>query len=287
MIVHLYAVCWNEMAMLGFFFRHYERWVDRFVIYDDDSDDGSVAYLRSRPNVELRRFPYSDPDSFVRSHQRLHDTCWRESRGVADWVIVTAIDEHIEHPRMRHYLASCKRRGVTYLPALGFSMVTETFPEPHEHLARTRTFGVPDKDFNKLRVFDPDAIENPRFRPGGHRSHPEGRRMLPDRDELLLLHYKDLGLDYVIARAAALNARLRRTDREKQWGYQYAWPREEYAARHRHLTAGRIDVKARGFVPWRDHKEPRWWRPAPPGEEVAPMSPLQRLLDRLRPPYFG
>src|ERR1043165_4480886 len=45
------------MAMLAFFFRHYERWVDRFYIYDDGSTDGTLDYLYAKPNVELRSFP--------------------------------------------------------------------------------------------------------------------------------------------------------------------------------------------------------------------------------------
>ena len=30
--------------MLAFFFRHYDPWVDRYVIYDDGSTDGSLEY---------------------------------------------------------------------------------------------------------------------------------------------------------------------------------------------------------------------------------------------------
>ena len=42
-IVHLYTICWDEADMLGFFFRHYDSWVDRYVIYDDGSTEGHTA----------------------------------------------------------------------------------------------------------------------------------------------------------------------------------------------------------------------------------------------------
>jgi hypothetical protein len=108
-IVHLYAVCWNEAHILPFFFRNYEPWVQRFVIFDNGSTDGTQALLSAKPNVELRRFPWFHPDSFVRSQRKLQNTCSRESRGVADWVVVTAIDEHLHHPDIHDFLRRCAR----------------------------------------------------------------------------------------------------------------------------------------------------------------------------------
>src|SRR4029079_18339767 len=65
--VHLYAQCWNDATMLPFFFRHYDSFVDKYIIFDDASEDGSLAMLLAHPNVEVRRFPWSDPESFVLS----------------------------------------------------------------------------------------------------------------------------------------------------------------------------------------------------------------------------
>jgi hypothetical protein len=55
---------------------------------------------------------------------------WRESRGQADWVVITAIDEHlwVRGRDMQSYLAELASDGVTCVPALGFDMNSETFP---------------------------------------------------------------------------------------------------------------------------------------------------------------
>jgi hypothetical protein len=114
--------------MLGFLFRHYDPLVQRFVVYDDGSTDDSLEILRSNPKVEVRPTPpYSDPDSRILSGTSILECCWKESRGVADWVIVTDIDEHLYHHRdLEGYLKTCKERGVTIIPALGYQMLAES-----------------------------------------------------------------------------------------------------------------------------------------------------------------
>src|SRR5262245_7446769 len=137
--VHLYATCWNDVRQLGWFFRHYDPIVERYVIFDDGSGDGSVELLRRHPRVDLRRFTRTNPGSFVLSELALFNTCWKESRRThsapaADWVIVCSLDEHLTHPDLPGYLANCTATGVTIVPALGFQMFTEDFPRDDERL---------------------------------------------------------------------------------------------------------------------------------------------------------
>jgi hypothetical protein len=263
MRIHLYTVSLNEMRMLGFFFRHYEPWVTRFVVFDDQSNDGTADFLRTKPNVEVRIREYSNSDSLVLSGKAIRDHCWKESRGVADWVIVADIDEHLHHPGIETYLAQCKRNGVTLMPALGFEMLTDDFPAAAEHLASTRTMGAPHGHNSKLRIFDPDAIEEVDFSVGGHLATPRGRIVLPERDELLLLHYKHLGLDYALERNSFLQKGRRALDLQNDWGYQYAYKPEDYERVRGELAQSLVDLRDPSYLPWRDHHEPRWWRTPP------------------------
>jgi hypothetical protein len=77
-------------------------------------------------------------------------------------------------------------------------MVADAFPSPDEHLAKTLRFGVPLDEYNKPNVFNPNAVSETRFAVGRHTAAFEGRIRYPKRDQLLLFHYKFLGIDYLL-----------------------------------------------------------------------------------------
>jgi hypothetical protein len=260
-IIHLYTVSLNEMPMLGFFFRHYEPFVKRFVFFDDNSTDGTLSLLQSKSNVEVRRREYPFPDSLVRSGKEIRDKCWKESRGAADWVIIADVDEHLYHPHIEQYLSESKRSGVTLIPALGYEMFTDEFPAADEYLAETRTFGAATGYFNKLSIFDPDAIDEVDFSLGAHLARPRGNTVLPSRDELLLLHYKYLGLHYAFERNRFLDSGRRELDRKMGWGFHYGRSFEEYLRQRSQISQSLVNLRDPQYVPWRDSAATRWWRP--------------------------
>jgi hypothetical protein len=250
--------------MLGFFFRHYDSFVQRYVIYDDGSTDDSVEILRAHPRVDLRPMPERcDPDSRVLSVVPLQDSCWKESRGVADWVIVTDIDEHVWHPDLASYLAGCLWRGVTIVPGLGYHMLSDTFPEPGAPILQTVVMGATDHWSSKLNLFCPDAIEETRFTPGRHTAAPAGRVLVPWRDELRVLHFRFLGFERTQRRHEEYLARQRPKDLANSLGFQYSWSREELRERWDALQARAVDVTDPDLRPWETHKEPRWWEGYP------------------------
>lgn len=259
MRIVLFSILWNEARMLPFFFRHYDPWVGRYVMYDDGSTDGTLDLLAAHPRVEIRRFPRTAPDSFVLSALLLHDRMWKECRGNADWVVITAVDEHLHHADMPGYLARCKRAGASAIPALGFQMVAPDFPAPGEWLAATRRMGAPFDQMNKLSIFDPDRIAETNYRPGRHWARPEGEVVMPATDEVVNLHYKYLGLGHVGERHRLLATGLGPLDRAARWGSQYNWSEAELKAEWDGFVARAIDYMQR---PAQGAGHPgRWWRP--------------------------
>jgi hypothetical protein len=262
MITHLYTTCWNEADMLPFFFRHYDPWIDRYVVFDNGSTDASLDRLREHPRVEVRSFPWSRAESFVLSQQDLYNTVWKESRGAADWVVITAIDEHLHVPRqsMKDFLMRCAKAQVTCVPALGYQMLSEDFPQAHETLCITRTRGAPWDLMSKLSLFNPNAVEETRYQTGRHKAYPRGRIVFPGRDELLLLHYKYMGFERTYRRHTQQLSGLRPHDLSKQWGHQYAFSRNELRWRWDDFASEAVDISDPQLRPWATHSEERWWR---------------------------
>lgn len=254
--VHAYALCWNDARQLEFFFRHYDAIVERYVIFDDGSTDESWDLLRRHPSVDARRFVRSHPDSFVLSELDLFNSCWKESRGTADWVIVSSLDEHLVHANLACYLTECLRLGITIIPALGFQMFTEAFPRSGERLCETHRYGVPDVHDCKLLLFSPTAIEEINYEPGGHIAAPVGRVLAPVRDEILLQHYQLLGLDYTLDRFAELRARMPSGDRARGWGIHYDQSLDDLKDLWRAYRAAAVDTTAE---PLTRYPRPEWW----------------------------
>jgi len=261
MIIHLHCLSWNEMPVMDFFFRHYDRIVDHYFIRDDGSDDGTIEALSRRPNVTVAPKDNPHADSYVLNSLHAHQTNWKASRGTADWVIVVDMDEHVHHADLAGYLRRQKDQGVTAIPGLGFQMLSRDFPAPGAWLARDLRWGSPWRNMSKLAVFRPDQIAETAFTPGRHSAQPQGNVVYPARDEMYLLHYKYLGMDRIMARHAAAQNRRGPLDLRNQWGHRYGLTQEQTRADFEQFAATALDLDSMKD-PHLDHTEPRWWRAA-------------------------
>jgi hypothetical protein len=259
MKIHLYTLCWNDADMLPFFFRHYDRFVTRYFIFDDGSTDESLAIMHGRQNVEVREFVREDADSFALSEQAVSNHCWKESRGVADWVIITDIDEHLYHRDLLDLLSEYKARGTTVVPALGYQMISQDFPSPDEMLCATRTLGAPFQQMCKTSLFDPTAIEEINYGPGRHVADPVGNVRLPPHDELLLLHYKYLGFARTLARYRHLRSGLRPKDFANGWGHKYSWSEAQLRDDWRAFAEKTADIREHARFPEMLYPFKGWW----------------------------
>jgi hypothetical protein len=223
--IHLHALCWNEEWMLPYFFRHYDPIVDRYFISDNGSTDRSRELLAANRKVVLREFQFGG-SSFVQAATHHYNHCWKESRGVAGWVFVVNVDEHVYHPDLRGHLHACATRGVTILRPEGYNMVADRWPSSRKPLWKTVQYGMRDRIWDKPQVFNPNCIEEINFREGRHSASPTGDVRFPETEEARLLHYKYLGAEYLLRRHAELRARMPASDLERGWGRQYLWDQQ-------------------------------------------------------------
>ena len=222
MKIDLYTITWNEQRLLPFFLEYYVPWIDRLIVFDDKSDDGTAEVLARHPKVDLRTFPPKG-ESFVLAALGVWENVWKESRGRADWVVVTNIDEFIFHPAgMRGYLERCATEGITMVHPRGYEMVGDVFPDPGKSLVKGVRRGVPMFGQDKRQVFNPNAITDINYTTGRHQCRPTGTVVEPSSVEAALLHYKYVCPHaYLMRRQRALARRMLDGDMRSGFGTQY------------------------------------------------------------------
>lgn len=228
-IVHYYAVCWNEEAILPWMFKHYDQFVDRFTIYDNYSSDKTENIINNNTNAEIIKFGKEGhfDDS---ANQRIKNSCWKQSRGKADLVVVCDMDEFLYHADLENLLRRLCKDKVTFPTTVGYEMYGESIPkyDGHQQLTDLIQKGVRSEWLDKHIIFDPHRIVDTYFDPGAHHANPTGivRRGTEDTT-LKVLHYKNLGLDYLLARYKKLGERLSAFNIENELGTHYLAKQKE------------------------------------------------------------
>lgn len=217
-VVHLYAVCWNEEKIIPFFLQHYNGFVDHYYIYDNYSDDATDTLLAAQSNITVRKYDTGDTFNDI-VHQQIKNSAWKQSRGKADWVIVIDMDEFLYHPQMEQFLTQNSR--ITLFKPQGFNMVTNTFPLNDKKLIESVNKGVQNDYYSKSVLFNPHKIINTNYEPGAHDIYPEGIISILSDPTFKLLHYKNLGIDYVLNRFKLYKERISKINKEQHLALHY------------------------------------------------------------------
>lgn len=221
-IVHYYAVCWNEEKMLPFMFDYYGQFVDKFIIFDNYSTDGSEEIIRSHKNAKIIKFKTDGFNDFV--HQEIKNNCWKKSRGKADYIVVCDMDEFIFHPDINGFLQSAIKQKISLPCSIGYDMYNDTFPKYvlNKTLPYLISRGVRDVEYySKQILFDPHRIVEINYCPGAHRANPCGYVKKFNDESLKMLHFKNLGIDYILKRVRMYRERLSQENKDANCGTHY------------------------------------------------------------------
>lgn len=220
-IIHYYAICWNEELILPFVYDYYNKFVDHFIIYDNYSTDGSCQLLAGYSNVEIIKFDTGNKFDDV-THIKIKNKCWKKSRGKADYVIVCDVDEFIYHPNFDEFISKSLKNKISFFKPLGYNMYSDFFPEYKEgiNIVKLITKGVFDRKYCKSIIFDPHQIVDINYAEGAHLCAPWGIIKSTVDTKLKLLHYKNIGLKYILSKKEMYKARLSETNIENKFGVE-------------------------------------------------------------------
>ena len=224
LVVHLYTLCYNEMKLAPFAVDYWKTVADKIFVLDNGSTDGCVEYFKTIPNVQV--IPFGDGTGFNdQTNMRLKNCVWKASKGKADFVIVTDFDEFMYAKDLRAELQGMKDRDETICKPRGYNIYSSEFPtyEEGKLCHELCGHGVFDKSFCKVTIFNPNEIKEMRYGPGAHECKPTGNVRWYEGDKIFLLHHKNLGIDYLLARHAELKRRLSKLNKQRGWGEQYSY----------------------------------------------------------------
>jgi glycosyltransferase involved in cell wall biosynthesis len=231
MRVHVQAICWNEEVRIPHFLKHYERFADKIIVYDNGSTDSSRELLLKHPLVELKQI--SSGNEFREDVLMwFRNESWKPRRNDirkhCDWLMIVDLDEFIYRPDLRNLL---ERTEATVLHPHGFEMVPTGLPLPDGLLIDHIQHGVSDeKHYSKPCLFKPYETTI-MLGPGGHELTSAIGKVNIQRDiDLKLLHYRYLDTEWYLARAKQLAERNSQYNRERNFCWHYGqseeWHRE-------------------------------------------------------------
>lgn len=222
-IIHVYTVCWNEEKFLPFFLDHYGSFCEKIIVYDNESTDSTLHILAQNPKVEVVTYKTNNQINDD-VYQQIKNNVWKRSRGKADYVIVCDLDELL-YAKTGDIKSILKQTNKTVFRPDGYEMMSENFPMYNKPL-RQQCKGLFSEYYCKKIIFDPHNIVDINYYPGCHEADPRGF-VKTGTSEFLLLHYKRLGVDYVVNRYRAFEARLSQQNIDNKMGLHYRMTEKE------------------------------------------------------------
>jgi glycosyltransferase involved in cell wall biosynthesis len=227
MTITLYTFLYNEEHILPYFLKHYSQYVNKIVVYNNQSTDNSIQILNDwkECEIEIREFN-TDNHYDEQTLMDLKNNCWKGDD--SDYVIVCDMDELLYHPNLGEFI---KKQGlVDYFTPTGYHMIGEEIPTDYtKQIYEIIKNGTPDNQYNKNVLFKRSNITETNYSPGAHRSKFNGTTNLincEDQD-LKLLHYKWLSPEYVADKHIHYGERRSQDSINKGWGLHYGLTRDK------------------------------------------------------------
>jgi glycosyltransferase involved in cell wall biosynthesis len=195
-IVHAFFLCFNEEEILPHLIKYYSTFCEKITIVDNGSTDNSILVAKSFNNVEVVNFETNNQfnDGI---HVLVKNQVWKNSVGVADYVIIGDSDEFLYHPNMDDFLIKSKNEGFTLFKPNGFHMVAdlEYSPNSEDNFLEKIKYGVRTSVLDKMMMFDCNKIKEINYSFGAHTCNPIGEVKIYNGEDLKMLHYKFLGIN--------------------------------------------------------------------------------------------
>ena len=240
MTIHLYTLCYNEMSILPWVIDYWKQIpVTKAIVYDNESTDGSVDYLKQFDWIEVRHFETDGMNDSVQKD--IKNKAWKESKGVADFVIVCDLDEVIYSKNLGSIIKKMKDEDYNVLGMPWYMLCATEHPQHEEgkllhevapdHWCNQRiNHDGKHEHLGKFMLFDPNRVDDMGYSVGCHISHPSpSLRLLEDTSgQVVSLHInKGFSEDYFVNWRKKAYDRLSTENKSHGFCYEYGWSEEQ------------------------------------------------------------
>lgn len=259
MKIHLYTLCYNEMPILPFVIDYWKRiGISKAVVYDNYSTDGSDEYLSNYDWIEVRKFESDGLNDSI--HKAIKNSCWKESKGEADFVIVCDIDECIYSKiPLSIYLEEMKKERCNVLCNSWYALcgdksleeIRQEYKEGtylhqiigkgyKQNINHSKGFG----EYGKFILINPDEIEDIQWSVGQHKilSIKPYLKLYVAKDIITFHINKGFNEEMFTNRRLTIGKRLSDTNKNKGYGVEYAKTEEEIRQEYKNNQAKAIDI---------------------------------------------
>lgn len=244
MKIRVVTVVKDEIEFLPVFLRHYDRFCDSIVIWDNGSSDGTLEIARAHPKVDLRAFK-SEGFDMEAVFSVLHEAR-KESIGKFDWCLFPDCDELIMSRKPGSERKILENAVEQVLIPQGYCLVQKdaapSFDPSKDPLFQCR-WGHRSKDgdlfgYSKPIIMRPEI--DIKWKPGRHGATLEAGCSTRKADDLILIHLDQVDFRLWLKRKMRP---ISPNDRKNGWGVlRWDLPRKEYDALWKRLSEGAIDL---------------------------------------------
>lgn len=245
------TLCKNEMDILPFVRKYWERISADVIVYDNGSTDGSLEYLSSIPYVTIKHFDSDGHNDII--HKNVKEQAYLEHKNDYDIIIITDMDEVFFFDDFKAVSEAFIDGGYNILMTPIISLC-EDFKPPysedkylhqlcHKFYRQRMNHMKGFDEYSKLSIFNTKVTDKVEMSVGQHyvKTSPDMKIMLSNNGFNLHID-KGFGLDYKYKVRQRMYANLSDTNKRYGMAIEYADSYEKLEREYKNNQENSFDI---------------------------------------------